>query len=275
MSFNGLRVLSLESRRAAEIERLILHHLGRPFVAPSMREVPLEDNAPAFEFAEALFRGEFEMIIFLTGVGARILKDALAIRYPPERLFAALRAMAVVVRGPKPFAVMREWEVPVAVKVPEPNTWREVLRAIENRSEQRIAVQEYGRPALELVEALKSRGSEVTCVPVYQWDLPQNCEPLREAVRRLAADEFDVALFTTSVQIDHLLRVAREMELDQAVMKGLSRLVIASVGPTTTEALATHGLNADLEPSHPKMGFLVDEAAANSAAILGAKRTNR
>ncbi len=56
MSFDGLRVLSLESRRASEIETLIHRAGGDPFVAPSMREIPLEQNSEALSFAERLFR---------------------------------------------------------------------------------------------------------------------------------------------------------------------------------------------------------------------------
>ncbi len=79
-------MLSLESRRATEIERLIRSQRGEPFVAPSMREVPLADNPQAFEFAEKLFRGEFEMMILLTGVGTRLLNDVLSTRYPEDTL---------------------------------------------------------------------------------------------------------------------------------------------------------------------------------------------
>ena len=66
MGFGGARVLSLESRRAAEMEQLIRKQGGEPFVAPSMREIPLTENQEAFGFAERLFAGEFEMVIFLT-----------------------------------------------------------------------------------------------------------------------------------------------------------------------------------------------------------------
>ena len=54
MGFEGLRVISLESRRAAEMETLIRKNGGEPFVAPSMREAPLEDNAEAWEFADRI-----------------------------------------------------------------------------------------------------------------------------------------------------------------------------------------------------------------------------
>jgi uroporphyrinogen-III synthase len=273
MAFDGLRVLSLESRRSAEIERLIRSQGGLPFVAPSMREVPLEDNPYAFEFAARLFQpgGDFDMVIFLTGVGARLLNQILETRYPPGNFIDALRHVAIVVRGSKPAAVMREWGVPVAVSVPEPNTWREVLAATENRPERKIAVQEYGRASTELLDGLRARGAEVTAVPVYQWDLPVDVGPLRQAVRGICEAKFDVLLLTTSVQLAHLLQVATELGLDREVRSGLGRMVIASVGPTTSETLREHGIKPDFEPSHPKMGFLVNETAARARAILQAK----
>ena len=57
-SFNGLRVLALESRREREMAALIATHGGEPRVAPSMREVPLESNTAASAFADALVRGD-------------------------------------------------------------------------------------------------------------------------------------------------------------------------------------------------------------------------
>src|SRR5262249_15635282 len=148
--------------------------------------------------------GDFDMVIFLTGVGARLLNQIIETRYSPGSFLEALRRLAVVVRGSKPAAVMREWAVPVAVTVPEPNTWREVLASTESRQERCIAVQEYGRPIPELIDGLRRRGAEVTTVPVYQWALPDDLGPLREAVRRLAAGDVDVLLLTTSMQVPHL-----------------------------------------------------------------------
>lgn len=273
MGFEGLRVLSLESRRAAEIERLIRSQGGVPFVAPSMREIPLEENPEALEFAARLFQpgGEFDMVILLTGVGTRLLNQIIETRFPKGAFAGALRNLAVVVRGSKPAAVMREWGVPIAVIVPEPNTWREVLAAIEHRPERKIAVQEHGRPAAELIAGLRERRATVTSVPVYQWGLPLDIEPLREAVRRIAAGEVDVILFTTSIQIQHLLRIAEASGMEAEVREALKRMVVASVGPTTSETLREVGIEPDFEPSHPKMGFLVNEAAARARQILQSK----
>jgi uroporphyrinogen-III synthase len=83
-------------------------------------------------------------------------------------------------------------------------------------------------------------------------------------VRRLAAGEIAVSLFTTAVQIEHLARVAREEGLEQAALDGLRRTLVCSIGPTTTEALAEFEITPAMEPSHPKMGLLVKEAAERS-----------
>jgi uroporphyrinogen-III synthase len=261
MGFGGLRVLALESRRAAEMEQLIRNQGGEPFVAPSMREMPLAENEEAFAFAERLFAGGFDMTIFLTGVGTRQLKSLLATRYAEGAFAAALQGVAVVARGPKPSAALREMGVAPAVIAPEPNTWRELLAATEGRPERRIAVQEYGRSNPELLDGLRARGAEVTRVRVYRWDLPEDVEPLREAARRLSAGTFDIVLFTTAIQIAHLARVAREGGMEDAVLENLRKCKVCSIGPTTTEALEEFGVHPAMEPSHPKMGFLVKEAA--------------
>jgi uroporphyrinogen-III synthase len=272
MDFDGLRVLSLESRRAAEIETLIRTRNGVPFVAPSMREVPLEQNPRAMAFAERLFRGEFDIVILLTGVGTRYLNQVIETRWPAGAFAEALRRVSVVVRGPKPMAVMREWGVPVTALAPEPNTWREVLAVLPDRAGKRIALQEFGRRSHELIDALTGAGAAVTPVPVYQWDLPLDLDPLRAAARRLATGEFDVILLTSGVQMENLFRIAAELDVEEALRRRLKRMVVASIGPSTSEALADLGIVPDFEPSHPKMGILVAEASVQARQILQSKQ---
>lgn len=193
-------------------------------------------------------------------------------KYPPGNFAESLRRITTVVRGPKPAAALRELNVPITILVPEPNTWHEVLAAIDGRPEKRIAVQEYGRTNVELIAALKSRGADVTCVRVYQWALPEDTTPLREAARRLASANVDVVIFTTSVQVAHLMQIAAEEGIADAVRAGFKDVVVASIGPTTTEALEEYGIAPDITPSHPKMGFLIKETAEQADAILKKKR---
>jgi uroporphyrinogen-III synthase len=256
MSFDGVRVLALESRRTAEMAELIRKQGGDPLVAPSMREVPVSDDSDVFRFAGRLSEGEFDMMALLTGVGTRQLSRLLGAAFAD-----GLRKITVAARGPKPVAALREMGVTPTVVAPEPNTWRELLRVTEGRPERRIAVQEYGRSNPELIEAWRARGAEVTSVRVYQYGLPEDAEPLRDAARRLAAGEFRVVLFTTAVQIANLAQVAREGGIEEEMLAALRRCLVASIGPTTTEALEEFDVHPALEPSHPKMGLLVREAA--------------
>ncbi len=276
MSFAGLRVLSLESRRAKEIEAQIRRLNGEAFVAPSVQERPLEDHGDAIRFVEGLEAGDFDLVICMTGAGLAFLRDVVAAHMPVDRLAAALRRAAIVCRGPKPVPLLRAMEVPVHVVVPEPNTWKEIVEAVAVRGERRIAVQEYGRPNLEMNRALEDLGAVVTPVAIYRWELPEDVEPLREAVRRLSGRAFDVVLFTSSVQLDHLYEVSRPLGLEENVTTALrDDVAVASVGPVMTATLERYGLTADIVPNHPKMGSLVKAAAESAAAVLSAKRAAR
>ncbi len=274
----GLRVLALESRRAGEMAKLIAAYGGEGTVAPSMREIPLESNTEAIAFARTLAASGFDMMIFLTGVGTRALARVVQTIYPIEQFAEALRRIPIVARGPKPVAALKELGVSVTLTVPEPNTWRDLLRALDEKrdslplSGRRVAVQEYGVSNPELLAGLAERGAQVTPVPVYQWALPEDTGPLRAAVQALVNGEFDVAVFTTSVQIVHLLQIAREMNFEQQVREGLARIVVGSIGPVTSEELREQGITPDFEPVHPKMGFLLNEAGQRGRLLLDEKR---
>ena len=276
-SFNGLSVLALETRRATEIAKLIRTYGGEPTVASAMREVPLESNHEAFEFARRLLHGEFDLVIFLTGVGARRLMDIVESRYDRTRILESLRRVKLVARGPKPSAALREMGLPVAVSAPEPCTWREVIGALDGAfgpslEGLRAAVQEYGATNSDLLDALSQHHVQWTRVPVYQWALPDDLEPLRNSIRAIAAGNIDVIIFLTAVQATHLFRVAEMMDATGALLAGLRQTVVLSIGPSTSEELSRHGVEPDFEPSHPKMGFLMNEAAECAARLLKEKR---
>jgi len=274
----GLRVLCLESRRGQEMAKLIANYGGEAITAPSMQEVTLKDNPEALAFARKLAEGGFDMVIFLTGVGTRALARLVEAHDLRQKFVDALRRVKVVARGPKPMAALAELGVPVSVAVPEPNTWRELLAALDARADSiplkgsRVAVQEYGATNPELLAGLKERGASVTRVPVYEWALPADTGPLRDGVQAIVNGRIDIAFFTTSVQVQHLLRVASEMRLEEPLRRAFQRIVVGSIGPMTSEALRQNGLPVDFEPEHAKMGFLVSEAAQRGRDLLEQKR---
>ena len=270
-----LRILSLESRRADEMRSLIERHGGVATVAPSMREIPLEENPAALAFGEELLAGRIDVVVFLTGVGATALMETLDTRWPRAEIVSALERCITVVRGPKPTVVLSKWGLRIDHRAPEPNTWRELLSTLANAvdlSGRRIAIQEYGKPSDELYRALESRGASLLPVPVYRWALPVETAPLRDAVQRTIAGDFDVILFTSAQQLHSVLEIASESGLSSEWLAAANRCVVASIGPTATETLVEGGLGVDLQPSHPKMGPLVKEALEAGRRLLAGKQ---
>jgi uroporphyrinogen-III synthase len=257
----GLRVAIFESRMAGPTADLIAKHGGIPLSAPALREIPLGDSSEATAFAEQLAAGGFDVVIFETGVGIRYLAQAIEARMPREIWLDALSRVKVVARGPKPAAVLRELRARIDLHVPTPNTWHETLAALDTHlpvAGLRVAVQEYGKPNIELIEGREQRGATVTCVPVYRWALPEDLGPLRAAIVEIAQGRVGIALFTSAQQVEHLLQVAAGDALEAEIRSALAmRTVVGSIGPTTSETLRAHGLPVDIEPDHPKLGHLV------------------
>lgn len=273
--FRGLRVASFESRMADEMTRLITRYGGVPLVAPSMREIPLQDNTEVLQFGEHLLAHQFDMVILLTGVGTRTMVEVLQTRHPLETIKAALARVSLVARGPKPIAALKELDLTPAIAVPEPNTWRDILQALDARKTLaglRIAVQEYGISNTELLEALRERGALVSRIPVYRWALPEDTAPLRKVLDEIFADKVDVVLITNAVQVDHVIQLLEQGKQVERVRRVIRRMVVASIGEIASERLRSYDLPVDLEPSHPKMGILVKETSEQAQALLQVKR---
>ena len=275
--FQGLRVGALESRKATEMERLITRQGGIPMVAPSMKELPLSDHPQALAFGKTLLSGEVDIVLLLTGVGCRTLIDILETRFPLNAIKDALQKTILVVRGPKPAGVIKGLGLQPQILVPEPNTWRDILYALntsypEGLKGMRVAVQEYGVSNPELLEGLKQRGAHVTPVPVYRWTMPDDLHPLQQLLQQILKGEIQVLLITNAVQVDHMIKVLGDGTANKQLQNVLAHMMVASIGQVASERLRQHGFPVDLEPSHPKMGILVKEASQKAHIILETKR---
>ena len=269
------RVCSFESRRKDEMSRLVERHHGIPTNAPSMREIPLSDNAAAFEFATQLLESKTSIVIFMTGIGTEALFAALETKELVNQVRAGLRGNLVVARGPKPAAALAKLNVRVDLRVPEPNTWEELISEFQRQrvllTDQMVAVQEYGAPSTELYNWLAAQGAKVLPVPVYQWGLPEDLEPLKRAIDSTLAGEFDVLLWTSAQQLNHVLEVADQLGLRQKWLQAANQCVVGSIGPTASERLRKLGLPPDIEPSRPKMAHLVIETLQQTRDLLRQK----
>lgn len=265
---DSLRVAALESRMTDQTATMIERAGGVAVRAPSLREIALDDNKDALDFADRLIAGQFDIVIFLTGVGAKHLAEAIETRHAAEVWRQSLSNTVVVARGPKPMVVLRAWGVPVAVQVPEPNTWRDILESLDQKcpiAGKSIAIQEYGQSSTDLIEGLKARGASlVQSVQVYRWALPEDLEPLKSAIRQMIDGTIGALVVTSAQQIRHLFQVADDEKRTDDLRTAINRhVIVASVGPVATETLTQYGIAPDIEPEHPKLGPLIQALVKN------------
>lgn len=273
MSFAGLTVVSLESRRADLVENLVRSESGVCFNAPSVRELPLEENHSCLELVRELVADKHEALVLTTGVGLSYLIDAAKSIGLEADLLEALRRVKTISRGPKPVAVLREYRIKPTMNIPEPNTWREIVDGIKALPAKTVAVQEYGVSNPEFVLQLEPQGMQVKAAPVYRWALPEDLAPMRKAAQMIASGEGDIALFLSSVQLTHLLEVSGSLGLRDLVMDRLRRsIVVASIGPVMTDALEKYDIPPDFSPRHPKLAICIRQLAAEAQALVSQKQ---
>ncbi len=275
-NFHGLRVLSFESRMAAEMTKLIERNDGLPVVVPALREIPipLQDNGAVFRFGVKLILQQIDILILMTGIGTKSLFDILLTRYPLTDLIEALRKTIIVTRGPKPLAALKAIGAEANITVPEPNTWHDVIATLDYYRPVkglRIGIQEYGTTNPDMIDALTQRGADVFPVPIYRWALPEDTAPLKSAIGTVLDGMIDAMIITNAAQIDHVMQLVEQEGKTGPFKKACKKLVLASIGPTASERLKHYDLPVDFEPSHPKMGVLLKELSAQVHALRQAK----
>ncbi len=234
---------------------------GIPISAPSMKEVPLDGNQPAVNTIRQVIAGEVDSLVLMTGVGTEAMLQIAESAGLKERLLQKMAEIPLLIRGPKPAAVLTKLKLPWAVKAPEPNTWQDLLSAIDGSEvdvrHRTIAVQEYGVPNPDFYAGLEQRQATVLPMPVYRWALPDNLEPLKDAIRQIIDGQVDSVLFTSAQQVRHLREVADQSNCPAALRAALPKCLISSIGPTCSETLQQFSLPIHFEASPPKMGPMV------------------
>src|SRR5580692_2549906 len=149
-------VAILEHRFTKEFSTLFERFGAKVYACPLLEEKPVENREDLQEFVRHVVSGSLDVMIFLTGVGARFLISEAESLGMKEDFLKALDKLTIVVRGPKPVTALRQFGVRVDV-VPDNPTTEGVIEALRSREMQgfRIGVQLYGTPNPQLVSALQ------------------------------------------------------------------------------------------------------------------------
>jgi len=272
-----IKAVCFESRYAESMASGIKQFGAEVLSVPTVQEIPLSENARLRAFGERLLSGEVEIMIFITGTGARLMIESLAEQHGLEAVIAAFNRIDVIARGRQSVSVLSEYAIAIATTVSEPSTWREIPEMFDashvaTRLEgRRVGLQEVGGENTLLVKELKRRGATVVSVPVYRLELPQDTTALDQAIDQMIARETDLVFFTNGTQIKHLCRYAAEHGKEQPLKGALRELIIASIGPSTSRAVTDYGVAIDVQASSPQMDILIKETFEQCEGLKAAK----
>jgi len=244
-----------EHRFTKEFAALFEKLGAKVHACPLLEERPVENRDEVRDFVRQAAAGNFDLMIFLTGVGAKFLIAEAESNGLKDEFLRALGNLTVVVRAPKPVAALRQFGVRVDV-IPENPTTEGVIEALRTRDlkDRRIGIQLYGTPNPQLVSALESRGAKVLPVHAYTYGAAADPSSIRSLVTKIMNREIQVLAFTSAPQVHMLYEIAAQLgissELEQALKKGV---VIASIGEVTSRALGEKNLVPAIVPEQPRM----------------------
>jgi uroporphyrinogen III methyltransferase/synthase len=170
----------------------------------------------------------------------------------------ALRIASVAVVGSTTAARLRELGVTPAV-VPAEFRAEGIVDAFRGMScgpGWRVLVPRAEEAREVLPESLRSMGCTVDVVPVYRL---VTADPVPEVLRRLAAGGVDAVTFASGGTARRFAEMLRGAGIDP--IAALEGAVVASIGPVTSEALASLGLRVRVEAREPTSSSLVDALA--------------
>ena len=230
---------------------------GVPYSVPAVRETPIEQPAETSAFVDALCAHRFDLVVFMTGVGASALLKEAETRGRLDAAIEALRRATTVCRGPKPVSVLRRTNIQVNITAAEPHTTVELLQALEpvDLRGKTVGLVHYGERNDAATTGLRSRGAAIDELCLYEWRLPEDVAPLEKLIGEIVDGRVDAIAITSQIQIRHLFEIADKLGRRDALADALNRkAVVAAVGPVCATALRSFGVIPHVQPSHPKMG---------------------
>jgi uroporphyrinogen-III synthase len=118
-------------------------------------------------------------------------------------------------------------------------------------------------------------GAQADCVLPYVYASEADDERVLAVIEQMAAGEVDAIAFTSSPQVRRFHQVADKAGKSEAARKGLSRVLVAAIGPVVAAELASFGARVDVMPANETyfMKPLVRELVAAFAARRADEQT--
>lgn len=261
-SLSGYRVAVTSARRADELCALLRRHGATVCAAPAIAMIDLTDDDELRRCTEELIAVPPDILVVTTAIGFRGWIAAAEGWGLAEGLIAALRSARIVARGPKAIGALRAAGLPEEWS-PESESSAAVLDYLIRSGiiGARVAVQLHGAtggfdPVPELLDLLRSAGSEVLPVRVYRWRAARPGGEFDQLTTEIAQRQFDAVSFTSAAAVVATLTRAGELGLSEELLGALRSDVHAMcVGPVTARPLALLGVPTS-SPRRMRLGAL-------------------
>jgi uroporphyrinogen-III synthase len=246
----NLTILIPESRELDLFAGMVEGEGAKTLRCPLVTILDVADPAPVEAWLGRLIAGAFDDLVLLTGEGLRRLMGVAARAGVKDQAVAAIARLRPIIRGPKPAKALREIGLSHGVSAEAPTTDGLIatLAGLDLQGH-RVGVQLYpGNPNAPLLDALRGGGGSVDAIVPYRYASDSETAAVESAIRTMAAGEIDFIAFTSTPQLDRLVKVAEERGLQAELKEGLGRTRIAVAGPVVGKLLQDMGLTIAAMP---------------------------
>lgn len=274
LPLTGWRVAVPESRQLDVLNDMLVVRGANTLRCPLVSIHDCPDEAAIKAWLTLFCSSPFDDMIILTGEGIRRL-TGFAERFEllPEWT-AALARVRKIARGPKPASALRPLKLKPDVLAAAPTT-DGVIQTLsdEDLTGRRIAVQLYGEEPNEKLQLfLTGKGADISTVSPYVYASDIEGSQVSVLIDQLIAQELDVLVLTSVVQVKRILAVAKSEQREAEVLQALSTVCIAAIGPIVAQRLEELNIPIEVIPDEkffmkPLVRKLVDFVALNPKNI--------
>jgi uroporphyrinogen-III synthase len=247
----GKRIIAPETRELALFVRMLEERGAECLACPMVAIHDAPDPEPIAAWIERIIDEPCDDLILLTGEGLRRLVALAERRGRRDPFVAALARSRRITRGPKPVRALREIGLDSDLSAEQP-TSEGVIRILSglDLKGRRVGVQLYPDNAHEaLLGALRAAGATADPVLPYVYASSAEDEAVVNAIDAMAAGKVDAIAFTSAPQVRRLAAVAEKNGRTEALRQGLSRVVVAAIGPVAAAELEKLGVAPSVVPA--------------------------
>lgn len=254
-SLQGRTIALAETRQLEELAQLLEKEGAIALRCPMVNILDAPDASPVLTWIQELCADPFAYVVLMTGEALRRLLSLAEREGLRNALIHALTRTKLITRGPKPGQVLKEIGV-TPFRVAESPTTDGVIATLRNEplAGQTVGVTLYGEANPKLEQFLVLVGAKVRTVMPYVYAPAADEEQVADLIARLARDEIDVLVLTSSPQVDRLYEVAERRGLRDTLCQGMARTRIAVIGPVLAENLKQRGATVHICPDQ---GFVL------------------